>query len=246
MGNPVPVWNILVGFLASFLFSLAAFGLQRLSLDGMFAATVIGTIVFGFGGWAMVFIVLLFFISSSLISGSREAYADEVRRSGIQVWANGFWLITFLVLAVILETNILLIGSLSAVAAATADTWATELRDKRSNGTYLVTTFKPVAPGTDGGVSIRGTIWASIGSLLIALVSAYFFSLGIGAFLIIFAAGFSGCLIDSYFGAAFQQNNRPVSIPFRQEGIRIDNNLVNAISTGLGALLAIILRTLTV
>lgn len=246
MGDHLYYWGIIEGLLLSFLFSLAAFLLQGLSLDGMFAAIVIGTLVYGLGGWPMAVIVLLFFISSAVISETREGHSPkvskEVRRSGYQVWANGFWMITCLILAVILEASVFLLGGISAVAVATADTWATELRSTKPGTTYLITTLEPVTPGTDGGISLKGSAWALAGSILIAAVSVYVFSLQFGAFFFIFLAGLLGCMIDSYLGAIFQYNKRPLVISLSRKKINVGNNLVNAISTGAGALLAIILK----
>lgn len=244
--SPSYYWAILLGICLSFLFSLIAFVFQSLSLDGLFAATVIGAFVFGIGGWAMAFVVLLFFISSALISGRKTYTAGEVsdigRRDGLQVWANGFWLVVCLVLAHNFENPIFLIGGLAAVAVATADTWATELRSIKKDSTYLITTFENVKPGTDGGISLEGTIWALAGSALIAGAAIYVFSLQLSVFFYIFIAGFLGSVIDSYFGATFQRNNTSVDSPFTGQRISISNNLVNALSTGVGALLAIILK----
>ncbi len=248
MGNPVYYWGIIGGLFLSFLFSLAAFLLQHLSLDGMFAATVAGTLIFGLGGWPMAAIILLFFISSAVISTPQDQdrlsgeASGNVRRSGIQVWANGLWMVLCLVMAAAFDNSIFLLGGVAAVAVATADTWATELRSTKGGTTYLISTFEPVSPGADGGISLKGTAWASAGSMMIAGTSTYFFSLSLGSFFIIFIAGFLGCVLDSYLGAIFQRHNRPMVVPFVRKEIRFNNNLVNAVSTGAGALLAIIFR----
>lgn len=241
-------WNTLLGLVLSFAFSFAAFSFRRLSLDGMFAAMVTGTFVFGLGGWPATAVVLLFFISSAAISGrwklSKADMPNEARRDGFQVWANGFWLVVCLILAVIFNAPIFIIGAMAVVATAAADTWATELGSKKDNATYLLTDFTTVDPGTDGGVSIKGTVAAFGASALIAVTSIYVFSLHFYVFLCIFAAGFLGSLVDSYFGATFQRNNSSVILPVLHSTISIDNNMVNAISTGIGALLAITLSLL--
>lgn len=212
----------------------------------MFATIVIGTFIFGFGGWAATAVVLLFFISSAVFSGHWKIdYPDlpgNARRNGLQVWSNGFWLIICLVLSVFFSTNIFMVGAMAVVATATADTWATELGISTSGTTYLVTNFQSVRPGTDGGVSLKGTTAAVTASALIAGLSIYVFSFHFYVFLCIFAAGFLGCLVDSYLGAIFQRKNRSVTIPVVKSKIGIDNNLVNGMSTGVGALLAIIFR----
>lgn len=241
-------WNILWGLILSSGFSLVAFLFRRLTLDGMFAAIVTGSFVFGLGGWPAAVLVLVFFISSAAISVhwhiDSSDLSNDARRNGLQVWANGFWLITCLVLAVVFNSDLFLVGAVAALATATADTWATELGSNALESTYLVTDFRNVSPGTDGGISLQGSIAAFLGSAAIAVLAIYVFSLQFYVFLCIFLAGFSGCFIDSYVGAAFQQNNRPVMLPVLQSKIHFNNNLVNGISTGAGALLAIILKLL--
>lgn len=241
-------WNIFLGLILALIFSFLAFLFRRLTLDGMFAAIVVGTFIFGLGGWQTAAVVLVFFITGSAISGQWEMRApdipNEARRNGLQVWANGFWLIAGLILAIIFDANVFLIGALASVATATADTWGTELGSNKLTGTYLITNFQNVSPGTNGGISFQGTVAALIGSLTISAISIYVFSLHLYLFLYIFIAGFLGSVADSYFGALFQRNNCVIIIPFAKTKIQIDNNLVNGMATGVGALLAIILKLL--
>lgn len=241
-------WNIFLGIILALVFSFLAFLFRRLTLDGMFAATVVGSFIFGLGGWQTAVIVLVFFVTSAAISGQWNVRApdipNEARRNGLQVWANGFWLVAGLILAMIFDANIFEVAGLTAIATATADTWATELGSGKTSATYLITNFENVSPGTDGGISIQGTLAALIGSLTIAVFSVYVFSLQFFIFLCIFIAGFLGSVADSYFGAIFQRNDSIIALPFMANEIKIDNNLVNGIATGVGALLAIILKLL--
>lgn len=239
-------WNILLGLFFATAFGFLAFLLNGLALDGMFASIVVGGYVFGLGGWDLTVVVLLFFVSSSAIVtafDSPQPTRDD-RRDGLQVWANGFWLVVFLVLSVFFNGEVLIFGAVAAVAAATADTWATELGSTARHSTYLITNFSTVEPGTDGGVSFKGTIAALAGAASIGAVALYVFSLHFYIFLCIFVAGFLGCVLDSYFGAVFQRNNRSVKLPVAGNTVTIDNNIVNAAATGAGALLAIILKLL--
>lgn len=239
-------WNIILGVLLAFLFALPAFLLDQLTLDGMFAATVVGIFIFGIGGWPAAVVVLLFFISSSIFSGiDRSNGAGNInrsRRDGLQVWANGFWLVLMLVLMTIFRDGIFLVGAMAAIAVATADTWATELRSKSHGSTYLITTLEQVNPGVDGGISLQGTLWGLLGSGLIAVTSVYVFSLQLSVFFSIFIAGFLGCLLDSYFGAIFQHNKRSAVLPGIKQHVNVNNNMVNALATGAGAVLALILN----
>ncbi len=242
--NTAQQLNILLGVLLAALFSFAAFAFRGLSLDGMFSAVVIGTFAFGLGGWKLAVVLLLFFISSVTISDRSkwraENISQSVRRGGLQVWANGFWLVIFLICATVFNSSLFLVGAIAVIATATADTWATELGSRTPDSTYLITNFERVKPGTDGGISIKGTTAAFIAAVMIAAVSVYVFSLHFSVFILIFGAAILGCLIDSYLGALFQQNKRSVTLPVINEKITFSNNLVNTISTGIGGLLAII------
>ncbi|MGD8426032.1 MAG: DUF92 domain-containing protein [Balneolaceae bacterium] len=239
-------WNIFLGLILAIIFSFSAFLFRRLTLDGMFGAMVIGTFIFGLGGWQAAVVVLVFFITSAAISGRWKMHAPDLpngaRRNGLQVWANGFWLFIGLILATIFEANIFLVSALASIATSTADTWGTELGSTKPNSTYLITTFENVQAGTDGGISLKGTIAALLGSMMIGAISVYVFSLKFYIFLCIFLAGFSGSVADSYLGAIFQRNNRSITVPVLHSKFRIDNNLVNGLATGMGALLAIILK----
>lgn len=244
--NTTQQWNILLGILLAATFSFIAFVLQTLTLDGMFAAIVIGTFVFGLGGWPAAVVLLLFFVISVIISEKPQNPEDDdsryLRRNGLQVWANGFWIVIFLMGAVVFDESIFIIGAMAAIATAASDTWATELGSKNKKSTYLITNFKNVSPGTDGGISFKGTIAALGGAAVIGVATVYVFSLHFYVFFAIFAAAFLGCLLDSYFGALFQQNKRSVIFPVISMEIEISNNVVNVVSTGIGAFVAIILK----
>lgn len=249
--------RILAGLVISILFCAIAFLFRWLSLDGAYAATVSGTVVFGLGGLPAAIVLLLFFISSTLISKkyilsieeTTHAYAERIRRDGIQVWSNGFWFTFFLMLMFIFRSDLFLIAALGAIATATADTWATELGSKRFDvKTYLISGLKKVKPGTDGGISVPGTVAAMAGSLAVAILAIYVFSLKMILIFPILFAGFLGCLADSYFGAAFQRNGVAKEWPGIFKGFKtdFDNNMVNWASSGVGSLIAIILKLVLV
>lgn len=249
--------RIFTGAFFSVLFCASAFLFRWLSLSGTYAAIISGTIVFGLGGIPSTIVLLVFFISSTLISKkythsleeTSHTYSEKIRRDGLQVWSNGFWFTFFLLLWFIIQSDLLLIGALGAIATAMADTWATELGSRRfPSQTYMINSFNKVAPGTDGGISIPGTAAAMSGSMVLALVSIYVFSLKSIVILPILIAGFLGCLADSYFGATFQQNGAAKNWPGILKGLtmELDNNTVNWISSGFGSLIAIIIKLILV
>lgn len=252
-GNADDHMRIFVAILLVGFFCMFAFLFRWLSLDGAYAALISGIVVLGLGGYQAALILLLFFLTSTLISRkyivavkeATHAYAEQIRRDGLQVWSNGFWFTLFFTLAFTFEEPLFVVAALGSIATATADTWATELGSKRfASETYLLNGLKKVSPGTDGGISVPGTLAALGGSLLIAIFAVLLFALKPLVIIPIFLAGFLGCLADSYFGATYQREGTvlQVSVYIYEISIRFDNNLVNWLASGIGSLLAITLN----
>eukprot|EP00607_Mallomonas_marina_P007757 CAMPEP_0182417124 /NCGR_PEP_ID=MMETSP1167-20130531/1530_1 /TAXON_ID=2988 /ORGANISM="Mallomonas Sp, Strain CCMP3275" /LENGTH=173 /DNA_ID=CAMNT_0024590435 /DNA_START=581 /DNA_END=1105 /DNA_ORIENTATION=+ len=125
-------------------------------------------------------------------------------------------------------TPMLLVGYVASIATKLSDTVASEIGKAFGKTTYLITTLKIVPRGTEGAVSIEGTLAGIVASAVIGLI-AYFLGLinmsGVG--ISIFAA-FVATTAESYIGATFQD-----SIPW------LTNELVNLINTIIGAVVAI-------
>lgn len=245
--------RILIALGLSFFFSFSAFLINWITLDGVFAATVFGTVSLGLGGWVLAAVVLLFFVSSSLITKApvhvvnpeQTGYitqVSKVRRDGLQIWANGFWIALFAVLWFLFQNYIFLIMASAALATATADTWATELGSRKNGQTILITDFSKVNPGTEGGVSIKGTLGAFWGALLIAGALLILSSeVNLKLVSIIAFCGFLGCLADSYLGAIYQKNTDKVHwFNHLFDTHEKANNAVNWASTGIGAFLSLV------
>lgn len=231
--------------LLSILLILPAFLLKKLTLEGAKAAGVMGTMTVVLGGWASGILLIALFISSSLISLKGHNYSSSSkegsRRDAKQVWSNGFWYVVPLVFFYLFEEHIFWIAAAGALAASTADTWATELGSQRfQSRTISIVGFQPVEAGKDGGISLPGSLASLAGSLLIALLGAYMFSLHFSDFFIILTAGITGCFIDSYIGWQYQHRVISYSITGTSH-LTISNNVVNWISAGFGALITIVL-----
>lgn len=223
-----------------------AFYVGWLTLDGRFSATVVGIMVLGLGGWAVAILLALFFISSSFFSRfqtvQRGAYGlPSVRRNGSQVWANGFWPILLSGIIFFRAEPALLVLAASAISVATADTWASELGRLAGRKTVRITDFKPVPAGTDGGISLIGTIAAASGALFIGVFFQLFLETSTPeAVFIISVSGLTGCMADSYLGAILQQSrrNRHLRWVRLRQSPEQASNLVNWISSGIGVLAA--------
>src|SRR5256885_13655423 len=76
-----------------------------------------------------------------------------------------------------------------APAAATADTWATEIGRHSPIAPRLITNGRRVAPGTDGGMTLLGTAGGIVGAGFIAGLS---YGFGQRGALVIVGAGVAG------------------------------------------------------
>ncbi|MBE0697434.1 MAG: DUF92 domain-containing protein, partial [Anaerolineaceae bacterium] len=201
------------------------------------AAAMLGTVIFGLGGLGWAILLLAFFISSSVLSrlfrkrkrALDEKFSKGSRRDAGQVAANGGIAGLFVLLHVFLpaagwveNTGWAWAAFAAALAAANADTWATELGVLSRSVPRLITSGEIVEPGTSGGVTLFGSLAALSASALIALLAIFFWqgqistnSTGFpGAYLavheqlawfgILTIAGFSGSLFDSFLGATLQ------------------------------------------
>jgi uncharacterized protein (TIGR00297 family) len=224
------MWRqFLIGLGAGVGIAWLAFRTRSLDQSGMVVAAILGTIVFGLGGVAWAVVLLTFFITSSGLSHffrSRKNaagldFAKGSRRDAGQVVANGgvagVLTLTFFILSMFSPGNrltpILWVGFAASLAAANADTWATELGILNPIRPVLITTFKQVPKGTSGGISLVGTLAALAGSTLVAGVAVLGVRLGwvpgsgiglVWQFVIISLAGLLGALVDSVLGATIQ------------------------------------------
>jgi uncharacterized protein (TIGR00297 family) len=112
-----------------------------------------------------------------------------------------------------------LIAMLAALAEAATDTVASEIGQYRRPDARLITTWERVPAGTDGGITIPGSIAGIAGGLVIAAVAAVGGIVPQSQLWIPVGAGFAGMLIDSLLGATLQRRGW------------IDNQMVNFFAT---------------
>lgn len=266
------VSRVVWGLPAAVVVSLTAYGLSWLSAGGALTAALLGTLVFGVGGWPWALVLLAFFVSASLFSvsfrreksksvGSRGAKGS--RRDAAQVLANGgvAGLAALSTLPAGRE-DLAWLAFCGALAAATADTWATEIGMTSRVPPRSLAGWKTVEPGTSGGVTVRGLVGGLCGALFLGLLSAVLAPrathFGLSAVLIgfaVFVAGTAGFLVDSFLGARVQavyycpscrqETERSVHPACGTAAVLLrgwrwmDNDVVNTLCTLSGALIAL-------
>ena len=199
-------------FVALVIWTSAKF--EFLTKDGSVAAAVIGLFIFGLGGWKWSVPLLTFFFLSSFLSklpkNKNQYFEKGDKRDAAQVFANGIVpLLVFALSLIIREGNdIFYFIYLTALGAAAADTWATEIGNLKIRKTFSVIGFYEVEQGISGGVSLGGTVGGFLGALSVIL-SGYFWISSGNCYLMALslASAFSGMVLDSFLGALWQRKN---------------------------------------
>jgi uncharacterized protein (TIGR00297 family) len=242
---------VIVGGLLGAGVATLAYWRKALTRDGAVAAALVGWLTFARGGRSGTAALLTFFVSSTLLSRVGEhrkralplAQTKGARRDAWQVLANGG-----------AATLCFGVGqrraAIGALAAAGADTWATELGMLSRRTPRLITTLRSVEAGTSGGVTPEGLLASAGGALCVALAAA---AVQKDASLVRSSvlAGVGGAVFDSFLGATLQAVYRcpqchvlteadvhPIcGTPTVQErGLRwMTNDAVNLLATVLGA-----------
>ena len=207
---------ILTGAVASGAVGFLAYRRGALSRGGMAGAVLTGTTIFAAGGAVPSMLLLTFFLRSSALShwrtGHKEASteveaAKGERRDLAQTLANGGVAAALVALGRLRPDTPWLPALVGALATVNADTWATEIGLLSRQPPRLITTFRPVLPGTSGGVTPLGTGASALGATLIGVVAAVG-SKRRGLLPMAFAAGLGGAFVDSLLGATVQARYR--------------------------------------
>ena len=203
---------IITGLILNMILAFGALYKKAITGLGALAGFVLGAGLFFMGGLVLWTALAFFFISSSFfgrIKKAKRLKAESLvkksgRRDWIQVFANALPALVAVFLHMLTAELLWLTASFSALAAATADTWASEIGVLARRRPVSILSFKEVDPGISGGVTLLGTLAAGAGSVSVAVIAAVFGAAGFSAAVIIGFCGLFGALLDSVLGAGFQ------------------------------------------
>lgn len=207
--------QIVLTLALSLVLAVTTYYLKMLTTTGAIASFVTGAIVGVFGSieW---FILLLLFTATGLIftkydfdrkvkEGLQEGKHGE--RTYLNVLGVGIppCIIAILYWIIGNEYGIeMTIAFVTTMCVAAADTLASEIGVKDQK-VWLITTFKRCAPGTNGGVSVLGTVISLIASIAMAVIGWLLIYQTIDAYVILpIIGGFLGCVFDSILGTAIE------------------------------------------
>lgn len=236
LASPIWLMRLVTALAVNAVLAGAAYGWKALDRSGWIAATIVGSAVLGFLGWKGYLLLMLFFLLGTL--ATRCGYKSKAhlgvaqersgRRNAWNVLANGSVAATCALFSVVTPLpQLFYLAFAGAIASAAADTLESEIGQLRGGPTFLITSFKPVPVGTDGGVSAVGTTAGALGSLIVAFTGGIVGLYPARSVLIVAVAGLTATLLESAVGASLERRGL------------VGNHAVNMFNTLAGALLAV-------
>ena len=231
--------RIFLAIAVNLAFALLACALKAASRSGAFCGFLLGTAIYlgyGYKSFLLLFaFVLLGSVATRLGFAKKAARGVAERRGGARSWREALanLLAAALFALLVITTHheaAFLIALVAALAEAAGDTVSSEIGQWTSDRAYLITTFKLVPAGEDGGISLAGTAAGFA-------TSAIIMGLGLGVGLcgpyrfagpaIALGAALAGNLFDSFLGATIQRRGL------------VTNGMVNFASTSVAGALAL-------
>lgn len=209
-----------------------AYHLGMVSRGGALGGFAVGSLVYASLGWRGFAVLVLFVVGGSALTRlgyerkrrSGTAEGGGGRRGARNALANGGVAVLCALLAALTGSGAFAAAFVAALGAAFADTAESEVGQLYGGAPRLITTLRPVPAGTDGAVSLPGSL-AGLGAA--GLTAGTGFSLGLvdgpDAALLVALAAFLGTVADSLVGAVAP---------------RVGNELTNVLCTLVAAVLA--------
>jgi uncharacterized protein (TIGR00297 family) len=209
---------------------------------GYLNAWLLGVIIWGCVGWRAYAVTMAYFLIGSAVTkiglAEKEAAGIAEARSGVRgpgnVWGSALVAALCALATLILRSstpepwaNLAILGLVASLSTKLSDTTATEIGKAYGRRTFLITSLQPVPPGTEGAVSLEGTLAGIAGSL----------SLAAGAWLIqlISPLGIALCVVAALI-ATTVESLIGATVENKLPGLTHD--VVNIINTLIGALVA--------
>jgi uncharacterized protein (TIGR00297 family) len=243
MNNP---WFVAIGLNSILLLVATIIPKKLLTTAGVIHAWALGVIIWGTLGWHGYAVVMFYFLVGSAVTriGMAQKAAEGIaeKRDGARgpenVWGSAL-MATVCALAVAaikfgwLAASwepLLLLGYVASLATKLSDTTASEVGKAYGKRTFLITTLQPVARGTEGAVSLEGTIAGIVGGLVISVVA---YSLGL-----ITLSGVGICVIAAFVATNLES---VIGATLQHKFEWLTNELVNVVNTMIGAIMAMLI-----
>jgi len=229
-----------IGFCINFILICIFCKIPLMTKGGWISAGILGTILWGCLSWQGWMSVVFYLLFGSLVTKIGYKFKEEQgiaekrggRRGPENVWGSAA---TGLVLAMMTKFNpanevLFKLGFAASFSAKLADTFGSEIGKRFGKETFLITSLKKVERGTEGGISIEGTLASILGSIFMAFIMLRLSIISTKYhFIVVVVSGFLATLSESIIGAKFQNK------------YKLSNELVNAIQTSIASVFAMLL-----
>jgi uncharacterized protein (TIGR00297 family) len=208
-----------------------------LTTTGIIHAWILGILIWGCLGWQGYAVIFSYLVIGSGVTrigkGIKEAKGIAEKRDGARgpenLWGSAATGAICAIGQAIAPHPLWTLAYVASLSTKLSDTAASEIGKAYGKSTFLITTLKAVPAGTEGAVSLEGTIAGVVGSLLIAVIG---WTVGLLTspwdLLWCAIAALIATNIESLIGATLQSQYDWLT-----------NELVNGINTTLGALSAV-------
>jgi uncharacterized protein (TIGR00297 family) len=243
--NSLNPWLVAVG-LNTVLLAIAYFTPKKLLTNaGLLHAWVLGVLIWGTLGFGGYLVVMFYFLVGSGVTrvgmAEKEAAGIAEKRSGARgpenVWGSALTgALCALGTLVASSTGakyvvpLLLLGYVASFATKLSDTCGSEIGKAYGQRTFLITTLQPVARGTEGAVSLEGTLAGIVGSVAIAFLGWSVGLINLTGILLCVVAAFVATNLESVIGATLQGKFDWMT-----------NEVVNFINTLIGSIVSVLL-----
>ena len=217
-----------VGLAVNLALALLAARAGTVRRSGVVAGLLVGTLIWVAGGWPWWAVLGAFFVLGSLLTklgyarkaarglaeekGGRRGWQNAVANGGVGVLAALAWLLT--------GWEPLRAAFAASFATALFDTAGSEIGGLYGRTPISLRTFRKVAPGTEGAVSLEGTTGALLMAALLAGVALLVRQIGPSALLPVLAGSVVGGLYESLAAGR---------LPLGHQALNFTNTLMGAL-----------------
>ncbi len=225
---------------------------KLLTPAGLLHAWFLGVLLWGTLGWQGYIVVMFYFLVGSAVTriGMKQKEAEGIaeKRSGARgpenVWGSALTgALCALAIGIINgglfpisqspipnPQSLLLLGFVASFSTKLSDTCASEVGKAYGKSTFLITTLQAVPRGTEGAVSLEGTLAGLVGSAAIAFVGW-----GVG---LINIFGVAWCLLAAFIATNIES---VIGATLQSKYTWLTNEVVNILNTLIGAIAAMLL-----
>jgi uncharacterized protein (TIGR00297 family) len=211
---------------------------RTVTIPGAVVGFVIGLTTWACAGWQGWVLLLCAFATAVITTrlgakrkallgigedrGGRRGAGNAIANTGAAAWLAA-------ISALSIYRDAALAAFVGALVAGASDTVASEVGKAYGRRTWLVTTFRPVAPGTSGAVSSEGTAAGAASAVLLAVIAAALKLIPAALIMPIAAAAVAAAMIESVLGSTLEPRGL------------LNNDLLNFITTSSAAALTIVI-----